>query len=162
MIIFSAVSLSAQTGESIEVENTQSYQKYVAISPLIAPRLCLGIMKPHLRQENRYFESIYYIHGFDTFSKEKIYGISYRLNAFVKRDTRLGLYLLSNLGVDYIQARLITPFGLADDETKSRLFINAAAGLGYSFEFKDDSYLRFELDVGWKLIFSNFYITYIW
>lgn len=164
IIFLRSITLSAQSSEINFIESTKMRQKYVAISPLLSPRLCFGIMNSAKYDDDRCFESIYYMHAFETFSTFKVYGIAYRVNGFVLRDTRSGMFVMANLGIDYIQNKTIC-FGFSDsckEEIVNRIFVNAAIGAGYSFELKNDSYLRVELDFGLKWFLSNFYISYIW
>lgn len=148
-----------------EIANVFKNDKYIALSPLISPRICLGIVKSKKLSDDRYFESIFYVHAFDTFSVFKVYGVAYRANAFISDNTRSGVYLLANGGVDYIQYDT-GYFCFGSENCNSKIkgigFVNAALGVGYSFELKNDSYLRLEWDIGWKWFLSNIYISYVW
>ncbi|MBL7148861.1 MAG: hypothetical protein ISS80_02185 [Candidatus Cloacimonetes bacterium] len=148
-----------------EIASVFMNDKYIAISPLISPRICLGILKAKKLSDDRYFESIFYVHAFDTFSVFKVYGVAYRANAFISDNTRSGVYLLANGGVDYIQYDT-GYFCFAGENCNSRIigrgFVNIAIGFGYSFDLKNDSYLRLEWDLGLKWLGSNIYISYVW
>ncbi|MDA3812900.1 MAG: hypothetical protein PF570_01475 [Candidatus Cloacimonetes bacterium] len=100
------------------------------------------------------------MHAFDTFSIFKVYGIAYRGNAFISENRRSGFYFLVNGGVDYIQHDGFFYYG--DSKVKGFVFPNATIGIGYSFEINNDSYLRLELDIGYKWLLSNIYISYVW
>lgn len=153
------------------VEKTVNRKKYnqtsLSISPLISPRICIGIVNPIKQNDDRYFESIFYAHALETFSVFKVYGIAYRANAFISENRRTGLYLLVNGGVDYLQYEpfCFDPGGSncsGKEDIKSIILPNISAGLGYSFKIRNTSFFRFELDIGLKFLLSNFYISYVW
>jgi hypothetical protein len=39
---------------------------------------------------------------------------------------------------------------------------NLSGGFGYSFQVGDNSYLRLSMDIGYKWLLSNIYISYVW
>lgn len=159
--------LSAQTKTPVKNNSirTNSIQKYISISPLLSPRICLGIVNPIKLDDDRYLESVFYVHAFETFNTLKCYGITLSANAFTAKNKRNGLYFLANGGFDYVQHG---PFfgdpggGSVNSDITSGIFPNIAFGLGYSFKIKDDSFFRLELDIGYKWFISNIYISYVW
>jgi len=166
-IIFSILAysiLSAQTKTLVHNDSIKFKfdQKYISVSPLLSPRICLGILKSKKMSDDRFFESIIYLHAFDTFSVFRVYGVAYRCNAFILENRRSGLYLLANGGLDYIQHAGFFGSENSDSKIKSVIFPNLAIGTGYSFEINNDSYLRLELDIGYKWLLTNIYISYVW
>jgi len=172
LLIFSILAgsiLFAQTkipvkNDSIKFKFTQTF---LSISPLISPRISIGIVNPIKQNDDRYLESIFYFHAFDTFSTFKCYGVAFRGNAFIKESKRSGLFLLANGGIDYLQYETFCfdPGGSNCDEKeeiKSGFFPNITFGLGYSFKINNDSFFRLELDFGLKWFLSNIYISYVW
>ena len=165
LFIFFGNTLSAQTENSDRKEFLKiTYdQKFLSISPLIAPRICFGLLKSTKQSDDRYFESIYYIHAFDTINTYRHYGIAYRGNAFIGNDKRTGFFLLATGGIDYLRS---VPFCFATDgngcSEMYRILPNLTIGLGYSFNMKNDSYLRLEWDLGLKWLLSNIYLSYVW
>jgi len=142
-------------------------QIYFSVSPLISPRICIGIVNPIKQNDDRFLESIYYFHAFDTFSIFKVYGIAFRGNAFIGENKRSGMYLMANGGVDFLQYEsfCFDPGGSNCDEKediKSGFSPNITFGLGYSFKINNDSFFRLELDFGLKWFISNIYISYVW
>ncbi len=161
--------LSAQTEKPAEkkILKIKYAQTFLSISPLISPRICIGIVNPIKQSDDRYLESIYYFHAFDTFSVFKVYGVAFRGNAFIGENKRSGMYLMANGGVDFLQYEpfCFDPGGSNCDEkkdVKSGFFPNITFGLGYSFKINNDSFFRLELDLGLKWFLSNIYISYVW
>jgi hypothetical protein len=132
-------------------------QTYLSISPLISPRICLGILNSAQRDDDRYQESIFYLHACETFYNYRIYGLAFRGNTFFLKNKRTGPFFIINVGIDYLQYE---PFFLMDKEIT--FFPNIAIGTGYSLKLKNDSYFRLEWDIGYKWIISNLYLSYIW
>ncbi|MDO9578727.1 MAG: hypothetical protein Q7J16_12660 [Candidatus Cloacimonadales bacterium] len=140
-------------------------QNFFSISPVISPRICYGLVKSTKQSDDRYFESIYYLHAFETLGTYRVYGFAYRGNAFVSKNRRSGLYLLLNVGLDYLKFGPLFAApggGTSDSGIKSILFPNLAVGLGYSLRIKNNSYLRLEWDIGLKWLGSNLYLSFIW
>ena len=141
-------------------------QKYISISPLISPRICLGIISTYKLENQHLQEAIIYLHAFDTFSAYKVYGIATRNNTYFLRNTKHGFFGLWNFGFDFIQMEPLfsDPGGSNGDEEGliTSGFINLTVGLGYSFQMKNDSYIRLEWDFGFKWFLSNIYISYVW
>ncbi len=142
-------------------------QKYVALSPLISPRICFGLLSANKFEDQKFNETILYVHAFDTFSVFKVYGIAIRGNSFISENKRSGMYLMANVGVDYLQYEpfCFDPGGSNCDDIediKSKIFPNIAVGLGYSFKIRNNSFFRLELDIGFKCLLSNIYISYVW
>ncbi|MCK5050153.1 MAG: hypothetical protein KAS53_00340 [Candidatus Cloacimonetes bacterium] len=159
--------LSAQTNTPVSNDSIKFKfdQQFISISPLYSPRICLGILKSKKMSDDRFFESILYIHAFDTFSIFRVYGVAYRGNAFISENRRSGFYFLVNGGVDYIQydtGYFCFSSENCDSEIRGIGFINAAVGIGYSFKLKNESYIRLESDIGIKWFVSNIYISYVW
>jgi hypothetical protein len=168
IVFFLQIPLFAQT----EITKRKEFlkikydQTFLSISPVISPRICLGLVKSTKQSDNRFFESIYYIHAIDTFSIWKVYGIAYRGNAFISNNKRSGLYLFGNVGIDYLQYEpfFADPGGSSTSDSRlyRRLFPNIALGTGYSIRLKNDSYFRLEWDIGYKWFVSNLYLSFIW
>ncbi|MDP8201303.1 MAG: hypothetical protein P9M11_04115 [Candidatus Tenebribacter burtonii] len=161
--------LSAQTKTIIKNDSVKFKfdQKYISISPLIAPRICLGLTSTYKLENQHLQEAIIYFHAFDTFSAYKVYGIATRNNTYFLRNTKHGFFGLWNFGYDFIQMEDWTynPGGPNPDDDEGIItygFINLAVGLGYSFQMKNDTYFRLEWDVGLKYFLSNIYISYVW
>lgn len=146
--------------------NIKYDQTFLSISPVLSPRICFGLVNTDKQDDGRYLESIYYLHAFETFSILKAYGFAFRGNTFIAKNKRSGLYLIGNVGIDYVQ---FEPFSFdpggsntSDNGIKSTLFPNLAFGVGGSIKMKNDSYLRLEMDFGLKWFLSNFYLSFIW
>ena len=153
--------LSAQTNTPVSNDSIKFKfnQKYVALSPLISPRICLGLLSANKFEDQRFNEAILYIHAFETFDMYRLYGIASRVNQFFAKNKQSGLFLLGNLGFDYGES---TTLFYSDNDKNGYVFLNLAMGLGYSFKLKNDSYIRLEWDIGIKWLFSNIYISYVW
>ncbi len=152
------------TNDSIKIKFNQ---KYISISPLISPRICLGLASTYKLENQHLQEAIIYLHACDTFSAYKVYGIATRNNTYFLRNTKHGFFGLWNFGFDFIQMEdwTFNPGGPNSDDDEGIIttgFINLAVGLGYSFQMKNDSYIRLEWDVGFKWFLSNIYISYVW
>lgn len=153
--------LSAQTQPPVSNDSIKFKfnQKYVALSPLISPRICLGLLSANKFEDQRFNEAILYIHAFETFDMYRLYGIAFRVNQFFAKNKQSGLFLLGNLGFDYGES---TTLFYSDNDKNGYVFFNLAMGLGYSFKLKNDSYIRLEWDIGIKWLLSNIYISYVW
>jgi len=153
--------LPAQT-ETLVKNDTIKFkfdQKYIALSPLISPRICFGILSANKFEDQRFNEAILYIHAFETFDRYRLYGIAFRVNQFFSKNKQSGFFLLGNLGFDYGES---TTLFYSDNDKNEYVFLNLAMGLGYSFKLKNDSYIRLEWDFGVKWLLSNIYISYVW
>ncbi|MEA2097368.1 MAG: hypothetical protein U9P73_11860 [Candidatus Cloacimonadota bacterium] len=161
--------LTAQTKTLVKNDSIKFKfdQKYISISPLISPRICLGLTSTYKLENQHLQEAIIYFHAFDTFSTYKVYGIATRNNTYFLRNTKHGFFGLWNFGFDFIQMESINfNIGGSNSNDKNEIitqgFVNLAIGLGYSFKLKNDSYIRLEWDVGFKWFLSNIYISYVW
>ncbi len=168
LFIFFGNSLFAQTKTPDENDSIKFKfdQKYVSVSPLISPRICLGLTSTCKLENQHLHETIIYFHAFDTFSTYKVYGIAARANQFFAKNKKSGFFWIMNAGFDYVQMEPLfsDPGGsnVDDDEIDARIAPNLTIGLGYSLELRNDSYIRFEWDVGLKWFLSNIYISYVW
>ncbi len=160
--------LSAQTKTPDENDSIKFKfnQKYISLSPLISPRICLGIISTYKIENQHLQEAIIYLHAFDTFSAYKVYGIATRNNTYFLRNTKHGFFGLWNFGFDFIQMEhLFSDPGGSNGNEEGIItsgFINLTVGLGYSFQMKNDSYIRLEWDVGFKWFLSNIFVSYVW
>ena len=153
--------LSAQTNTPVSNDSIKFKfnQKYVALSPLISPRICYGLLSANKFEDQRINETILYVHAFETFDRYRLYGIAFRVNQFFSKNKQSGLFLLGNLGFDYGES---TTLFYSDNDKNEYVFLNLAMGLGYSFKLKNDSYIRLEWDIGVKWLLSNIYLSYVW
>ena len=153
--------LSAQTNTPVSNDSIKFKfnQKYVALSPLISPRICYGLLSANKFEDQRINETILYVHAFETFDMYRLYGIAFRVNQFFSKNKQSGLFLLGNLGFDYGES---TTLFYSDNDKNEYVFLNLAMGLGYSFKLKNDSYIRLEWDIGVKWLLSNIYLSYVW
>ena len=153
--------LTAQTNTPVSNDSIKFKfnQKYVALSPLISPRICYGLLSANKFEDQRFNETILYVHAFETFDKYRLYGIAFRVNQFFSKNKQSGLFLLGNLGFDYGES---TTLFYSDNDKNEYVFLNLAMGLGYSFKLKNESYIRLEWDIGVKWLLSNIYISYVW
>ena len=153
--------LSAQTKTLVKNDSIKFKfdQKYIALSPLISPRICFGLLSTNKFEDQRFNETILYVHAFETFDMYRLYGIAFRVNQFFSKNKQSGLFLLGNLGFDYGES---TTLFYSDNDKNGYVFLNMAMGLGYSFKLKNDSYIRLEWDIGIKWLLSNIYISYVW
>ena len=171
LIIFSILAgsiLSAQTKSSVNNDSIKFKfdQKYVAFSPLISPRICLGLISTHKITNQHFYETIIYIHACESFSVYKVYGIAARANQFFSKNKKSGCFWIMNAGFDFIQMEPLCfdPGGsnCDDKEITAGIAPNITTGLGYSLKLKNDSYLRLEWDIGLKWFLSNIYVSYVW
>ena len=161
-------SLSAQTKTLVRNDSIKFKfdQKYISVSPLISPRICFGLLSANKFEDQRFNETILYVHACESFSVYKVYGIAARINHFFARNKKSGCFWIMNVGLDFLQMEPLCfdPGGSnCDDEgITAGIAPNISTGLGYSFKLKNDSYLRLEWDVGLKWFLSNIYISYVW
>jgi len=151
--------LSAQTKTKVKNDSIKFNQKYISISPFISPRICYGLLSANKFEDQRFNETILYIHAFETFDMYRLYGIAFRVNQFFSKNKQSGLFLLGNLGCDYGES---TTLFYSDNDKNEYVFLNLAMGLGYSFKLKNESYIRLEWDIGVKWLLSNIYLSYVW
>lgn len=151
-VLFSAEEIS------LTEKNISNYKinKLIAISPLISPRVCLGIITAKQNKEQHWIEYKYYIHGFYSVGL-KTYGAAVSYNYFFS-GTRKGYFTQLTIGADYV---FFTGL-LANDDIVDGINPNLNAGFGYSFIISEDSYLRLNMDIGYKWLLSNIYISYVW
>ncbi len=157
-----AEELNSEKKEFLKMKNEQLF---FSISPVLSPRICFGLVKTDRQDDERYLETIWYVHAFDSFREARFYGLAFRGNAFISENTRSGFYLIANVGIDYLQYEPFFSFGegsASDSGTTRRLFPNAAFGCGYSFRMKNDTYFRLEGDFGIKWFVSNLYLSFVW
>ncbi len=159
LLVWNFLSAQTQTSVSNDSIKFKFNQKYVALSPLISPRICFGLLSANKFEDQRFNETILYIHAFETFDMYRLYGIAFRVNQFFSKNKQSGLFLLGNLGCDYGES---TTLFYSDNDKNEYVFLNLAMGLGYSFKLKNDSYIRLEWDIGVKWLLSNIYISYVW
>ncbi|MDO9578729.1 MAG: hypothetical protein Q7J16_12670 [Candidatus Cloacimonadales bacterium] len=134
-------------------------ETYISVSPLLFPRICLGFTVVDTLRKQHTSESTLYFHIFDSFSATKVYGFTYRYNQFFsKKKVRKGLYWLVAAGFDYAQWRALNLFGGESNRISSICTPTLAFGLGYNF----NSHFRIDFDIGWKILFSNLYFSYVW
>lgn len=169
IILFMFIPLFAQTETLPKKEflKIKYEQTYISLSPFISPRICLGILNSAQRDDDRYQESIFYVHACETFLNYRLYGLSFRGNTFLSKNTRSGPIFIINVGIDYNEYEPLNftfkkSGSSGSGRIKKRLFPNLAAGFGYSFRLKNDSYFRLECDFGLKIIGGNIHLTYIW
>lgn len=165
LLVSTNIFAQTENPEKKEFLKIKYEQTYFSISPLVSPRICIGLVNPLKRDDDHYLESIFYVHAFDTFSTFKCYGIAFKGNTFLARNKRHGVYVPVTGGFDYVQYE---PFcfniggGDCDRDIETGIFPNITFGLGYSFIIKNDYYFRLELDFGLKWFISNIYISYVW
>ncbi|MDO9578728.1 MAG: hypothetical protein Q7J16_12665 [Candidatus Cloacimonadales bacterium] len=142
-------------------------QKYFALSPLVSPRICFGMVSTSKLPNKRFAETIVYVHACETFSTYKQYGIAFRMNQFLAKNKKTSLFWIMNVGLDYLQMEslCLDPGGSNCDDkndVNAGIVPNIATGLGYSFKLGNESFLRLELDIGLKWFLSNVYISFVW
>lgn len=109
----------------------------------------IGYGKQHIINDTR-VESICNLHYNEgTIIEEmKVGGIYLQRNAYLKKN-RNGLYGILNCGIDY---------AIVENSTKEKnegFVPNISFGTGYSLPVSSKSFLRIELDIGYKLYFTN-------
>ncbi len=132
-------------------------QKYVALSPLISPRICLGFITTKQNKEQHWTEYKFYVHGFYS-TALKTYGAAVTYNYFWS-GTRKGYFTQLTAGIDYVYFTGLVPYS---DDAIDGFVPNLSAGFGYSFQLVENSYLRLSMDIGYKWFLSNIYISYVW
>ena len=154
--------LFAQTNTPIKNDSIKYkyVQKYISISPLLSPKVCLGIINAKQNNEQHWIEYKYYLHGFYS-EGLKTYGAAVTYNYFFS-ETRKGYFTQFTAGIDYVYFRgFPTPMAASGGGTEG--FIpNLSSGIGYSYKLGEESYLRLNLDIGMKWFLSNIYISYVW
>jgi hypothetical protein len=149
-----------------EITDTFKNDKYIAVSPLLSPRVCLGIITAKQNAKKRWIENNYYIHGFYS-DAIRVFGAAVTYNYFWS-ENRNGFFTQLTGGFDYVYYEpfwFISPGGStsnSDGERTEGLCPNLSAGFGYSFQMGEDSYLRINWDIGLKWCLSNIYISYVW
>ncbi|HHE37411.1 MAG TPA: hypothetical protein ENL20_02430 [Candidatus Cloacimonetes bacterium] len=133
---------------------------FTGISPAIAPRLYLGLVKINKLKNERIREDIFFIHGFHLEGLQ-VYGLAVKCNYF--KEKRTGLYKSIIVGLDY--AMFPSPFGDPGGSSNwgsvSLAIPTLAFGLGYSFQISENSFCRISLDAGFKILISNLNITFV-
>ena len=150
--------LSAQTKTRVNNDSIKFKlnQKYAALSPLISPRVCLGIITAKQNKEQNWIEYKYYLHGFYSVGL-KTYGAAVTYNYFWS-GTRKGYFTQLTAGIDYAYFTGLFPYSDVIDGFTP----NLSAGFGYSFQVGKESYLRINMDIGDKWFLSNIYLSYVW
>lgn len=160
-MFFLIIPLFAQTEnlERKELAINKFNMTYIAISHILIPRLCYGIVKTSKSENEKFEETMIAIHAYDNFSVNKTYGLFIRKNFFLSKNTRSNFFFLINGGIDYFQSE---PLIFTNDEMIKGMFVNLSMGFGYSIPLGNDSFLRFESDLGLKWFLSNFYVSFVW
>ena len=166
LLVWNFLSAQTRTPDENDSIKFKFNQKYISVSPLISPRICLGLTSTCKLENQHLQETIIYFHAFDTFSTYKVYGIAARAHQFFAKNQKTGFFWIMNAGFDYIQMEPLfsDPGGsnVVDDEIDARIAPNLTIGLGYSIKLENNSYIRLEWDVGYKWFISNIYISYVW
>jgi hypothetical protein len=151
--ILSAQDISLTKTDSLTQHIKQSF---LSISPLISPKICIGINIAKQNKNNHWVEYDYYIHAF--LSKGlKTYGVAGTYNYFWS-GTRKGYFTQLIAGIDRVYFNGFD----SNSDIVDGIALNLAAGFGYSYQVKDNSFLRIFLDVGYKWFISNLHISYVW
>ena len=132
-------------------------QKFISVSPLLSPRLCLGIITARYNKDQRWIEYNYYLHGFYSVGL-KTCGAAVTYNYFWS-GTRKGYFTQLTAGIDYVYFTGLVPYS---DDAIDGFVPNLSAGFGYSFQLVENSYLRLSMDIGYKWFLSNIYLSYVW
>ena len=151
--------LSAQTKTPVKNDSLKLkyIQKYIALSPLISPRVCLGFITTKQNKEQHWTEYKFYVHGFYS-TALKTYGAAVTYNYFWS-GTRKGYFTQITVGIDYVHFNGLVPYS---DDAIDGFTPNLSAGFGYSFQVGKESYLRLSMDFGYKWFLSNIYLSYVW
>jgi hypothetical protein len=152
--ILSAQTKTSVNNDSIKINFTQ---KYISVSPLLSPRICLGIITARQNKEQHWIEYNYYLHGFYSIGL-KTYGATVTYNYFWS-ETRKGYFTQLTAGIDYVYFNGLVPYS---DDAIDGFTTNLSGGFGYSFQLGEESYLRLAMDIGMKWFLSNIYISYVW
>jgi len=152
-------SLFAQTETLVKNDSIKfKYnQTFLSISPLLSPRVCVGINFAKQNNEQHWIESSYYIHGFYSVGL-KNYGVTATYNYFWGA-TRKGYFTQLSAGIDYVE---FDGFFYSTESGDRGLTPNLSGGFGYSFQVGANSYLRLSMDLGYKWLLSNIYVSYVW
>ena len=119
-----------------EIADAFQNDKYIAICPLLSPRVCLGIITAKQNTKQRWIEYNYHLSGFYSEGLHT-YGFAVMYNYFYSGN-RNGFFTQLTIGFDYVYftGLAISPGGSTPD-TKSNdtegLCPNLSSGFGYSF-----------------------------
>ncbi|MCK5050152.1 MAG: hypothetical protein KAS53_00335 [Candidatus Cloacimonetes bacterium] len=166
LFIFVSVSLLADEISLIE-KNIGNYKidKFIAVSLLILPRVCIGIIKTKQFNEKLMVESTFYFHVFIK-GTYKHFGIGVQGTQFFRKNRRDGFYMHINTGFEYLEhddfSFIIVGYNDDNDDIEKSFLPNISVGSGYSFRVSRESYLRLNMDIGMKLLISNIYLSFVW
>ena len=148
-----------------EIADAFKNDKYIAVSPLFSPRVSLGVIIAKKNTKQKWTEYNYHFNGFHSVGL-KTYGVAVTYNYFWS-GTRKGYFTQITIGFDYVyfNGLGISPGGSTSSTTSDDiegLCPNLSAGFGYSFQIRENSYLRLNMDIGFKWFLSNVYLSYVW
>ena len=148
-----------------EIAGVFKNDKYIALSPLLSPRICFGIVTAKQNAKQRWIEYNYHLNGFYSVGL-KTYGAAVTYNYFWN-GTRNGFFTQLTIGFDYVyfNGLGISPGGSTPDTTSDDiegLCPNLSSGFGYSLPVGNDYSLRLNWDIGLKWFLSNIYISFVW
>ena len=97
------------------------------------------------------------------FYKINKWGVKYKSAYFNKADYS-GFNWFFNVGLEAIYIDLhLDPGGSSGiSDPDWYVFPDLAIGCGYSWKLKNNHYFRFSADVGFKILISNLYFSYVW
>ena len=101
-------SLSAQAKTLVKNDSIKFKfdQKFISISPLISPRICIGIVSTNKLKNQHYSETIVYLHACESLSVYKVYGIAARINQFFAKNKKSGCFWIMNVGLKWFLSNI--------------------------------------------------------
>ena len=156
-MLFMQISLFAQTEVNLNHPKKLVTQIHTSISPILSPRICLGIVVAQENEDQNWTELTFNLHGFNS-EGLKNYGISGNYSYFWSGE-RNGYFTFLTAGFDYVD---FDGFFYSPGPNKAFLRPNLSGGLGYSFRISEKSFFRLSMDIGFKWFLSNLYLSFIW
>ena len=143
------------------------------ISPVVMPDVGIGIsqcskLKKVYQEGTIIFHadlipSVWELrHNAEDFYKIYLWGIKYRSTYFYKLDYS-GFNWFFNLGFSSFYMDFgLDPGGSSPSNPSWFTLPDVAVGCGYSWKLQNNHHFRISLDVGFKILISNLYFSYVW